>query len=234
MDKSSPSDEVPRHKTEVLEIEDEEQRQERMHSLLSRLNAQKANSRSGVSAAQQRPDIGDRTTLPAGPPLELLSRVQAFLPELAASNAELVRRARENPESVDIESIGEHEEQYIEMNLGLGVFEHRGELPPGIPVADVDLDVKMRDSDSDASSESEDDLSATSSSDSSSDSSSSEDDSSSDGDSDSEVDIIVSSDETRKARPTKPLPKRKLTSESKKPEIVVLSETVTEGSPPLK
>ncbi|KAI0354059.1 hypothetical protein OH77DRAFT_1426470 [Trametes cingulata] len=229
MDTKDSSDTGPQHKTQVLEIEDEEQRQERMHSLLARLNAQSTSPHAGASAPQRPFELGDRSTLPAGPPLELLSRVQAFLPELAASNAELVRRARENPESVDIENVGEDEEQYIEMNLGLGVFEHRGELPPGIPVADVDLDVKMHDSDT--SSDSEDDSDASSSDSSSSGDSSSEDDSSSDGNSDSEVDIIVSSDEKRKERPTKPLPKRKPTSEGKKPEIVVLSETVNDPAP---
>lgn len=45
----------------------------------------------------------------------VLSRIQAFLPELAASNADLLRRAREDPSSVDIENVGAEEGRYIEM-----------------------------------------------------------------------------------------------------------------------
>ena len=45
----------------------------------------------------------------------VLSRVQAFLPELAASNADLLRRAREDPDSIDIENIDESQAQYLEM-----------------------------------------------------------------------------------------------------------------------
>ena len=45
----------------------------------------------------------------------VLSRVQAFLPELAASNADLLQRAREDPSSVDIESVNAEDPQYIEM-----------------------------------------------------------------------------------------------------------------------
>lgn len=45
----------------------------------------------------------------------VLARVQAFLPELAASNADLSRRAKEDPGSVNIECLGPHEEQYVQM-----------------------------------------------------------------------------------------------------------------------
>lgn len=51
----------------------------------------------------------------------VLSRVQAFLPELAASNAELARRAREDPKSVDIENTAA-DERYIEMASSLLLF----------------------------------------------------------------------------------------------------------------
>ncbi|KAI0777410.1 hypothetical protein BD413DRAFT_178208 [Trametes elegans] len=224
MSDKSPTNGSPGRAAEVLEVEDEEQRQERMHSLLARLNA---NATPGTSAPLPPFDFGDRTTLPPGPPLELLSRVQAFLPELAASNADLVRRARENPDSVDIENVGEDEENYIEMNLGLGVFDHRGELPPGIPVAGINPDVRVAESDS--TSDSEDDSSKSSSNSSSSDSSS--DDSSSDTDDDSAEDITPAK-EKKNGRPTKPLPKRSRPGNVKKPGIVVLSETVDGSAPP--
>ena len=45
----------------------------------------------------------------------VLSRVQAFLPQLEASNAILAQRAREDPNSIDIEHIPDGMDQYIEM-----------------------------------------------------------------------------------------------------------------------
>ena len=45
----------------------------------------------------------------------VLSRVQAFLPELAVSNADLLRRAKEDPDSVDIENVSDDQAQFIEM-----------------------------------------------------------------------------------------------------------------------
>lgn len=47
----------------------------------------------------------------------VLSRVQAFLPQLEASNKALLLRAQEDPSSVDIENVEEDEEHYIEMVL---------------------------------------------------------------------------------------------------------------------
>ncbi|KAI0916572.1 hypothetical protein AcV5_003025 [Taiwanofungus camphoratus] len=69
-------------------------------------------------------NFDDRRTFATEPHRDLLSRVQRFLPQLAASNAELTRRLREDPRSIDLENI-ENDEHYIEMNLGLGVFEGR-------------------------------------------------------------------------------------------------------------
>ena len=45
----------------------------------------------------------------------VLSRVQAFLPQLEASNAILAQRARDDPNSIDIEHIPDGMDQYIEM-----------------------------------------------------------------------------------------------------------------------
>ncbi|KAI8973129.1 hypothetical protein BD414DRAFT_425179 [Trametes punicea] len=217
---------IEKRAAEALEVEDEEQRQERMHALLSRLNAASSTGPNSGTPLQRPLSFGDGSAFPAGPSVDLLQRVQAFLPELAASNAELLRRARENPESVDIENVGEDQEQYIEMNLGLGVFEHRGELPPGIPVANVDLDASMDDADASSDSgNSGDESFDTSSSSSDSASVDSSEESSSAGDSDSDVNIIASSKEKQEMRPMKPLPRRK-SAGGQKPDIVVLSETV--------
>ncbi|KAI0683509.1 hypothetical protein C8Q76DRAFT_317690 [Earliella scabrosa] len=215
---------------EVLEVEDEEERHTRMHDLLTRLNT----SSQPASSSGTRPfDFGDRSTFAVQPPLELLSRIQAFLPELAASNAELLRRAKEDPSSIDIENIDADEQQYIEMNLGVGVFDHRGEVPAGIPVADVDIDLDQEDTAMDSSSSSSTSASS-SDSDSSSDTSSSD---SSDSDSDSDPSHDMDADESEDVnidftpsaqappaavRPIKPLPRRR---PGQKPEIVVLSES---------
>ena len=51
---------------------------------------------------------------------EVLSRVAAFLPQLAASNRDILQR---RPEDVNIEILNGTEGQVIEMKLGLGVFE---------------------------------------------------------------------------------------------------------------
>ncbi|KAI6024453.1 hypothetical protein EDC04DRAFT_3066703, partial [Pisolithus marmoratus] len=105
----------------VLEVEDEEQRQDRIRTLLERLNeTSRANASTATIPDPIIPRISDRKTYKIEPPSELLSRVQAFLPAIHASNEAL---AQQNPENLDIENIGEGEEQYIEMNLGLGVFE---------------------------------------------------------------------------------------------------------------
>ena len=45
----------------------------------------------------------------------VLSRVQAFLPQIADSNDALSQRAQEDPSSVDIEHVEEGAERYIEM-----------------------------------------------------------------------------------------------------------------------
>ena len=46
----------------------------------------------------------------------VLARVEAFLPQMEAANAELRRRMDESDERVvDIEAIGEAEDAYIEM-----------------------------------------------------------------------------------------------------------------------
>ncbi|KAI0741652.1 hypothetical protein C8Q80DRAFT_147415 [Daedaleopsis nitida] len=203
--------------TEILEVEDQEQRQERIQGLFAKMNAPGAVT---SDVGKRTFDFGDRTTFTVEPPLELLSRVQAFLPELAASNTDLLRRAKEDPSSVDIEELDAEEPQYIEMNLGVGVFDHHGPIPAGMPVAEVEVDLdqaaQMDDSDSDA------DSASASSDDEDTDTTS---DSDSEGDSSSDVDtrVVAHRDSSRQqlARAIKPLPKRS----SRKPDIVVLSET---------
>lgn len=47
--------------------------------------------------------------------MTVLSRVQAFLPNLKAANDDLDRRARENPAAVDMEALDGEERAYIEL-----------------------------------------------------------------------------------------------------------------------
>ncbi|KAF9583872.1 hypothetical protein BGW38_008273 [Lunasporangiospora selenospora] len=55
---------------------------------------------------------------------DLLSRLEAFLPKMKEANEQLDQQIKQDPKSVDIENIDENDgEQYIEMDLGLGVFD---------------------------------------------------------------------------------------------------------------
>ncbi|KAH0350792.1 hypothetical protein KCU83_g4670, partial [Aureobasidium melanogenum] len=58
---------------------------------------------------------------------DLQSRLQAFLPQMAAANAELEKLAKEGGlEGKRLEDVGEGDE-YVEMELGLGVMEQKKE-----------------------------------------------------------------------------------------------------------
>jgi hypothetical protein len=181
-----------------------------------------------------KPDFGNRMPYDNNPPTKracqdlhykysdstlyvatVLSRVQAFLPALQASNALLVQRAQADPKSVDIEHIEEGMEQYIEMvrsllsldwspffllwscqDLGLGVFEDRSHLN----------NTRNATSDSDSGTSK------------SSVSASEDTDTDSDTDSTSSDEIITA---FKPIRPIKPLPRRKL---ANRPDIVLLGE----------
>lgn len=172
-----------------LEVEDEENRQQRIGNLLEQLNSSSP-SRNTSNAAPPTFDFGERKTYAVDPPSELLARIHDFLPRLKEENDSLAKRVQDNPSSADIENIEEDVEQYIELNLGLGVFETR-----------------PKDSDShsdDEESESEDSSSSSSPSPDSSFASDSDSDSDSSSNSDSSsIDIKAIS-----SRPLKPLPRR--------------------------
>ncbi|KAG1087401.1 hypothetical protein G6F42_020623 [Rhizopus arrhizus] len=84
-------------------------------------------------------DTGDKKTFPVGQSdstlphslypkahdlihMSVLSRVQAFLPQLKNANEQLEKA---DPSKLDIENVDEEDGQYIEMNLGLGVYEEK-------------------------------------------------------------------------------------------------------------
>ncbi|KAF9390317.1 hypothetical protein CPB97_009535 [Podila verticillata] len=94
---------------------------------------------------------------------DLLARLEDFLPKIRDANAELDQKLKEDPKSLDIENVDETSgEQYIEMDLGLGVFdlkkdtteddiiinpgtakENSSTKPPTIVMMDTDKDEDM-------------------------------------------------------------------------------------------
>ncbi|KAF8875160.1 hypothetical protein BD779DRAFT_1564154 [Infundibulicybe gibba] len=152
-------------------------RQDRIQTVFQKLNASTGHKKIPLFSSF---DFGDRTTYAVPPSTELLSRVQAFLPQMEASNNLLAQRVQVDPKEVDIENVNEGVGHYIEMNLGLGVFEDRAHS-----AAPNSQDTEMSTSSSD-----------TSESDSESDS---------DVDTDASSEIITS---FLPSRPIKPLPRR--------------------------
>ncbi|KAI1319931.1 hypothetical protein EDD11_002606 [Mortierella claussenii] len=55
---------------------------------------------------------------------DLVARLEDFLPKIKEANAQLDQQLKMDPKAVDIENVDEQSgEQYIEMDLGLGVFD---------------------------------------------------------------------------------------------------------------
>ncbi|TFK22303.1 hypothetical protein FA15DRAFT_706488 [Coprinopsis marcescibilis] len=205
---------------ECLDVEDEEARQQRLQTALENLNASSPPPPyAGASLSTLAAG-----SLPGSAPYEvktnteLLARIQEFLPQLHASNQELLQRARTDPNSVDIEHISEDVDKVIEMKLGLGVFqEKRRRRSKTADNEDAEMSSSCSSSSSSCSS---------SSSSSSSCSSSSSSDSSDGDDSDSDSDSSSSNNaEAKAARLIRALPKRiRKGGEATKPTITVLHE----------
>ncbi|KAJ1796163.1 hypothetical protein LPJ59_003916 [Coemansia sp. RSA 2399] len=68
-------------------------------------------------------DPAPRKTYRMDPPSALLSRLQSFLPQIAEANKKLEDDMTEDPSKLDIENVEDSTSQYIEMDLGLGVFD---------------------------------------------------------------------------------------------------------------
>ncbi|CAO3679967.1 unnamed protein product [Umbelopsis vinacea] len=68
---------------------------------------------------------------------DLMSRLQTFLPEIETANRQLSEQVSIDPKQVNIENVDE-DGQYIEMNLGLGVFEEKKPLDSSDDESDVD------------------------------------------------------------------------------------------------
>ncbi|KAF9783542.1 hypothetical protein BJ322DRAFT_160495 [Thelephora terrestris] len=167
---------------ERLEVEDEDGRQQRLGQLLTKVDQAGEKPLSAFGSSVTTPiNRGAEGLTPTSvePPAELLDRVRQFLPQLAESNASLSTR---DEHDLDIENVSEDNPYYIEMNLGLGVFEYGGRGTRSVD---------------------ETSASSSSSSSSTSEGDSEESDSSSlDSSSENEDDAQVA------ARPKKPLPRR--------------------------
>ncbi|KAJ3799441.1 hypothetical protein GGU11DRAFT_777074 [Lentinula aff. detonsa] len=158
-------------RVEVLEVEDEDARAIRLQSIFEKLNSGPSSSLETTGSGMPYPPFNfeERKTWAVDPPSELLSRVQAFLPQIEASNTILTQRAETDPQSVDMEQLEDDSERYIEMNLGLGVFNME---PQGQSAEEQDTE--MTDSSLSSSSSSSSSTSPSSDSNSDSDSSDSE------------------------------------------------------------
>ncbi|KAJ1980637.1 hypothetical protein H4R33_005422 [Dimargaris cristalligena] len=73
-------------------------------------------------------------------PSPLLERIQAFLPQLQDANRDLERILSQKSASVDIEDVPSDQENYIEMNLGLGVFEPKDSIAEPESQVQIDTD----------------------------------------------------------------------------------------------
>jgi len=182
---------------QMLEVEDDEDRQNRLQSILETLNS-KGSSKSDIPIGAF--DFADKKPHHIEPPKELLSRLQAFLPQMEASNATLAQQIEADPQSVDIENVADDEE-IIEMNLGLGVFEDKSKRSKKRANSAEDSDDSMSDSDSSSSDDSDSSVSSCS------------------------TEIVTSNDSS--PRRMKPLPKRLGT----RPGIVMLDDSIDSQSP---
>ncbi|KAF9922766.1 hypothetical protein FBU30_007115 [Linnemannia zychae] len=118
--------------------------------------------------------VGERKTFKVKS--DLLARLEDFLPKIKEANAQLEKQLKTDPKAVDIENVDEESgEQYIEMDLGLGVFDLKKDVKeediiinpselkadavpatkPSIVMMDTDNDKEYMDEDSSSSDDSD-------------------------------------------------------------------------------
>ncbi|KAJ2558260.1 hypothetical protein EV175_000876 [Coemansia sp. RSA 1933] len=90
-----------------------------------------------------------RKTFRVEPPSALLSRLQAFLPQIAEANKKLEDDMTEDPSKLDIENVEDSTSQYIEMDLGLGVFDMKSKKGSE-KEDDIVINTRRNDDDSDS------------------------------------------------------------------------------------
>ncbi|WVF71302.1 hypothetical protein IAT40_006105 [Kwoniella sp. CBS 6097] len=170
----------PPAQRERLDVESPEAREARLGNLLSSISPTSPGD--GTSGSGPTSPVNPLPSRPSAlPESDVLARVRAFLPQFQAANEQLLARAADDPESVNIEKVDG--DRAIAMDLGLGVLDAPQNSTSNLgPVVDSQIPEGMAE---DENSESED--------------SSDEDSSDSDSESDSED---GSADDPKKASPT--------------------------------
>ncbi|KAG0318965.1 hypothetical protein BGZ99_005356 [Dissophora globulifera] len=80
---------------------------------------------SNKSSAPAETPVGERKTFR----VQSDSRLEDFLPKIKQANAQLDQQLKDDPKALDIENVDEASgEQYIEMDLGLGVFDLKKDI----------------------------------------------------------------------------------------------------------
>ncbi|KAI0043798.1 hypothetical protein FA95DRAFT_1473299, partial [Auriscalpium vulgare] len=103
-----------------LEVESDEARERRIQTILESLNSSNSTAAAGPTGPPSF-DFGNRETFAVEPNAELLARLRLFLPQMEAANAQL---QQQDARSIDIENVARGQ-PYVQMDLGLGVFEAR-------------------------------------------------------------------------------------------------------------
>ncbi|WVR06926.1 hypothetical protein IAU60_003962 [Kwoniella sp. DSM 27419] len=107
---------------ERLDVESPQAREARLGNLLSTISSPNSGSIADPPGSGTTSPLNALPTRPyAVPQSDVLSRVKAFLPALQASNEELLARAAQDPESVNMEKLNGG--RAVAMDLGLGVFD---------------------------------------------------------------------------------------------------------------
>lgn len=231
-------------KHERLEVESEDAREERLRRLLESQDQRAPSVRAPSTSTLLVPGAlgregDDESRLP-----DLLARLDEFLPQMAAANAELEQLDDPGSVNIEMQRLDPRSGPYIRMDLGLGVFEQRRPRGGGSRSSSASSSSSSSGSSS-SSTGSSSSLSSSSGSGqaeeqdgtSSSNSSDSENNDSSDTDSGPDLfDILLGQAAgVLPARPTRPLPRRgvqQLTDEQQQqPRIAVISSTDATDTP---
>ncbi|KAH7335482.1 hypothetical protein B0J17DRAFT_670329 [Rhizoctonia solani] len=134
-------------KPNLLEFQDPQTRSSRVEELLA---STPSRSEQTINLPPKSLEELRSASLPVNH--DLLSRLEAFLPAMHESTQQLQQQAQSDPSSLDIEHLDPSTQEYIEMNLGLGVYESRPNQSHTTSSSDSDSDAS---SDSDSTSDSD-------------------------------------------------------------------------------
>ncbi|CAE6457178.1 unnamed protein product [Rhizoctonia solani] len=133
-------------KPSLLEFQDPQTRSSRVEELLA-----STPSRPEQTITLPPRSLDELRNAPLPVNHNLLNRLEAFLPAMHESTQQLQQQAQSDPSSLDIEHLDPSAQEYIEMNLGLGVYESRPN--PYTSYSDSDSDSDSSDSSSGSNSD---------------------------------------------------------------------------------